>query len=198
MNTKLYLSLIFFCISTSITPGPNNLMIMLSGLNYGIKKSLPHYYGICFGFCLMLIIVGLGCNTIFISYPLLGNSIKLVGLGYMVYLTFKTIFASTQIKLGIVESPISFTQAVLFQWVNPKTWMMATGVFAAFSLASTNVYQQTLQIALIFSLIASPCIAAWMLGGAILNPLLNNEKHLRWFNYLMGVFLILSIALMLI
>lgn len=198
MNLKIYLSLIFFCISTSITPGPNNIMIMLSGLNYGIKKSLPHYYGICFGFCLLLVVVGLGFNTIFAFYPMLSISIKTVGLAYLIYLAVKIIFSSTQIKHNINHSPLSFMQAVLFQWVNPKTWMMATGVFAAFNLPDANIYQHTSLITLIFGLTASPCIAMWMLGGVMLNSLLSNDKYLRRFNYIMGFLLILSILLMLI
>ena len=156
MNFKQYLSLIFFCISTSITPGPNNLMIMLSGLNHGIKKSLPHYYGICFGFCMLLAIVGLGCNTLLVTYSSIRNSIKVMGITYMVYLMIKTIFASTPLTINDKTSPISFVQAVLLQWVNPKVWMMATGVFAAFNLSYVNNYKQTIQIILIFGFIVAP------------------------------------------
>lgn len=193
MDIKLLISLLFFCISTSITPGPNNLMIMFSGLNYGVKKSLPHYYGICLGFGFMLLIVGLGFSSFFAAYPSLSGIIKTLGLLYMFYLSYKIITSTTKISMSKTARPLSFMQAVLFQWVNPKTWMMATGVFAAFSLPHINIYQQTLRITGIFAFTAAPCIALWMLGGGMLQSLLKNKKELNYFNYLMGALLILSI-----
>lgn len=198
MSVKLYLSILLFCFSTSITPGPNNLMIMISGVNFGVKKSLPHYFGICLGFALVLFAVGLGANTIFDLYPKLALILKGFGVTYILYLASKTAFSSTKITMSASKSPLNFRQAVLFQWVNPKVWMMATGVYAAFRLHDANIFLQTMQITSAYILIAGPCIATWLIGGVMLTRVLNNEQYMRRFNYTMGILLIISILLMLV
>jgi threonine/homoserine/homoserine lactone efflux protein len=193
-----YLPLILFCFSSSITPGPNNLMIMMSGLNYGVRRSLAHFLGINAGFILMLLIVGLGLGSIFEAFPLLHRIIKIVGSLYILYLAIKTIFASTQIKAQAGKRPVGFWQAVLFQWANPKAWVMSIGVFAAFSLPLNNIMLQVGLVTMVFGIILLPCIALWLFGGVIMRSVLHNEHRVRLFNVLMGLLLIASIVLMII
>lgn len=198
---SFYIPLIIFCISTSITPGPNNLMILMSGLNYGIKKSIPHYLGIGFGFAVMLLVIGLGLGTVFIMYPLLHTITKALGSAYILYLAYKTIRSSTDIKLKEDAKPISFMQASIFQLANPKAWIMAIGVFATFGSANQSIgYLQLLMnvslITVIYSLLLLPCLGVWLVGGVVLRDMLQNEKQLRIFNWIMGSLLVLSIGLM--
>lgn len=193
-----YLPLILFCFSSSITPGPNNLMIMMSGLNYGILRSLPHYWGICLGFAAMLIIVGLGLGAVFHTFPILHQIIKVAGSLYIIYLAIKTIFASTQIEAVAGKRSVGFWQAVLFQWANPKAWVMSIGVFATFSLPLNNLILEVLAITLVFSVILLPCIAVWLWGGVGMRSLLSTPRRIRVFNLLMGVLLLASIGLMIV
>jgi threonine/homoserine/homoserine lactone efflux protein len=173
-------------------------MIMMSGLNYGVRRSLAHFLGINAGFILMLLIVGLGLGSIFEAFPLLHRIIKIVGSLYILYLAIKTIFASTQIKAQAGKRPVGFWQAVLFQWANPKAWVMSIGVFAAFSLPLNNIMLQVGLVTMVFGIILLPCIALWLFGGVIMRSVLHNEHRVRLFNVLMGLLLIASIVLMII
>jgi threonine/homoserine/homoserine lactone efflux protein len=195
-QTNFYLSLILFCIATSITPGPNNLMVMMSGLNFGIKKSLPHYGGICIGFIIMLLTIGLGLGETLTAFPRLEKVIKVFGMGYLFYLAIQNIFVITTINLNTKRRPLKFYQAVLFQWVNPKAWIMIMGAVANFSRTTHNTYIiNIIVIAIIYSLTIVPCIGLWLIGGNLLKNLLKNARQLRLVNISMGLLLIASLLL---
>lgn len=191
------LSVILFTFSTSITPGPNNLMIMSSGLNYGVHRSLPHLTGICLGFPAMIVAIGLGLGTLFSQFPLLHEIVRWAGIAYLLYLAW--VIARTR-SVSEMESgtPMTFFQAVAFQWVNPKGWIMAVGALAAFTSPSGEMWWEIGRIALVFIVIGGPCIIAWMLFGVGLKRLLNEPKHLRRFNVSMGLLLAISVIPMVI
>lgn len=190
-----YLSAIFlFAISATITPGPNNVMIMTSGLNHGVRRSLPHLLGICFGFPVMVIVVGSGLGIVFQWVPLLHTLIKVVGIVYLLYLAWLIANSAPTDLNGSKSNPFSFIQAALFQWVNPKAWVMATGAIAAFTTVDGNVYWQSLMIAGVFFLIAFPCVGGWLYFGVALKRLLTSESHQRWFNRAMALLLVVSIV----
>lgn len=193
-----YFPLILFCISSSVTPGPNNLMIMMSGLNYGIRRSLAHFCGITAGFALMLLVMGLGLDSIFTAFPILHKVIKIAGSAYILYLAVKTIFSSTKIYAEAGKRPVKFLQAAIFQWANPKAWVMSIGVFAAFSLPIHNSVLEVAAITVLFSVILIPCLSVWLFGGVIMRAMLSNERSVRIFNLIMGLLLIVSIGLMLV
>lgn len=137
-----YLALILFTVSTSITPGPNNILILASGVNYGIRKSLPHFLGISFGFPLMVIAVGLGAGILFKQFPVLHTVLKLIGVFYLLYLAYRVATAPTNKMESENKKPFTFIQAALFQWVNPKAWIMAIGAVVTFASASGNYFLQ--------------------------------------------------------
>ena len=193
-----YFPLILFCISSSVTPGPNNLMIMMSGLNYGVRRSLGHFCGITAGFALMLLVMGLGLDSIFTAFPILHKLIKVAGSAYILYLAIKTIFSSTKIHAEAGKRPVKFLQAAIFQWANPKAWVMSIGVFAAFSLPISNSVLEVTAITALFSIILIPCLSVWLFGGVIMRAMLSNERSVRIFNLVMGLLLIASIGLMLV
>ncbi|KGJ87438.1 LysE family translocator [Colwellia psychrerythraea] len=190
---ELYLAIIIFAASTTVTPGPNNIMIMTSGLNYGVKKSIPHLLGICFGFPAMVIMVGLGFSIVFEMYPLFHEVIKVAGVAYLLYLAW-LIASSSPTSLDVEKSkPLSFTQAALFQWVNPKAWVMATGAVSAYTSISSDIFSQVIFIALAFFIVAFPCVGIWLFFGVGLKKYLNSPKHQKIFNLSMALLLIGSV-----
>jgi len=172
---ELLLAIFVFASSTSITPGPNNIMIMASGMNFGTRKSLPHYLGICIGF------------------PLIHEIIKIVGIVYLVYLSWLIANSAPKSLDSTETQPISFWQAVLFQWVNPKAWIMATGAVAAYTSAASDIYSQVLLIALVFFAVSFPCIGSWLFFGVWLKKLLKDSSNQRVFNICMALLLVMSI-----
>ena len=183
-----------FALSTAITPGPNNAMILASGLNHGIRRSLPHLFGINVGFMVMVIVVGLGLGTMFAAAPMLHDVIKIVGILYLSYLAW--LIAATPVNdLERQEAkPLSFWQAGLFQWVNPKAWIMVTGAIAAYTSPAADMALQVLVMAGIFFVMGTPCTTVWLCGGASLKHLLRKPAHQRAFNVSMAILLIASIS----
>lgn len=190
--------ILFFCFSTTFTPGPNNLMIMSSGLNFGIKKSIPHYLGICLGFPAMVLIVALGFGALFMKYHWIHNTLKILGIAYILYLAWKIARSKSDINNKKPTKPLTFIQAVLFQWVNPKAWTMVIGAISIFTIPGNYFVNQSIEITLIFLLVCLPCIGAWLIFGTVLQRFLKNEKHQVMFNYGMAICLVLSIALIFI
>lgn len=187
--------ILLFCLSTTITPGPNNIMLMDSGLNFGIKKSLPHYLGICLGFPAMVLLVAIGFGHLFEKYVLLKTILKVLGSIYMLYMAGLILSSLTHHENSGAIKPFNFIQAVLFQWVNPKAWLMAIGAISIFSL-TTNPIENAFIISFIFFVVCLPCIGVWLLFGAGLQKVLASKEKQRKFNFLMAFCLVLSIILM--
>lgn len=191
---ELFLAVLFFAFSTTITPGPNNVMIMSSGMNYGVKASVPHWLGICLGFPLMVLLVGLGFGVVFERYPHLHQLIKVLGVAYLIWLAWKIASAEpTSIEQG-KSKPFSFIQAALFQWINGKAWVMASSAVAAFTVVGGVYWIDVSVITLAFLLVAFPCVGLWLVFGAALRSLLTKAIFQRVFNISMGVILLLSIV----
>ncbi len=145
-------AIVFFAISSSVTPGPNNITVMASGANFGIRKSLPVFLGICFGFAIMLLLVGIGFNQVFETFPVLHLLIKLFGTMYLLYLAF-IIATATEISTSSTQrKPLTFINGALYQWLNGKAWVVATGAIAAFTTVGTDFYFQNIIISLTFLL----------------------------------------------
>lgn len=183
-----------YAVSTGITPGPNNIMLMTSSLNFGVRKSYPHLLGVCVGFPVMVIAIGLGLGFIFDRYPFLHDIIKVVGVVYLLYLSWCIAKASpVHLDVGGAK-PISFWQAALFQWVNPKAWVMATGAVAAFTVSDANIYLQILLIAFMFFLTSIPCMGVWLFFGLAIKKLLKAPSSQKRFNFVMALLLAVSVT----
>ncbi|KGJ95807.1 LysE family translocator [Thalassotalea sp. ND16A] len=191
---ELFLTILLFAFSSTITPGPNNVMIMTSGLNYGVKNSLPHLFGICLGFPTMVIIVGLGFGVLFEQYPFIHQIIKVLGIAYLLYLSWLIANANPNTLEGKNSKPFTFIQAFLFQWVNPKAWVMATGAIAAFTSVSGSILFEVSLISFAFLAVAFPCVGTWLYFGAGMKQVLQQEKYQRRFNVTMALLLVLSIV----
>src|SRR6185295_8630669 len=135
---ELLAALALFCVVTLFTPGPNNLMLMTSGLNFGFRRGLPHLLGVSVGFALMVLLVGLGLGAIFERWPLLYAILKYVGAAYMLWLAWQIATASPPQPRGeSTGRPMGFFNAMAFQWVNPKAWVMAVGAVSTYAAVAT-------------------------------------------------------------
>ena len=191
MNTEILIGLTGFAFVSSITPGPNNLMVMASGANFGFWRSIPHMLGISLGFMLMVFLVGLGLAQIFETYPALHNVLKVVSVVYMCWLAWKIAIAAPPKKGEAAGTPMTFLQAAAFQWVNPKAWAMALTAVTVYSLGS-SVWAAGL-VALVFGVVNGPSISIWALMGLQLRRVLTNPARLRAFNWLMAALLVASL-----
>lgn len=189
-----YTAILLFAASTTVTPGPNNVMIMASGLNHGIHKSLPHFLGICFGFPAMVVAVGFGIGVIFEQYPVLHEIIKIIGVLYLLYLAYVIAHSSGSTLQSKKSKPLTFLQAAIFQWVNPKAWIMATGAVAAYTTLNANIYLEVLLIGLAFFVVAFPAVGVWLVFGANFKKILKQTKHRQTFNFSMALLLVISVA----
>ncbi len=193
IEPELFVSFVLFGVIAAITPGPNNVMLTATGLNFGVRRGLPHLFGICIGFPIMLALIGLGFATLFQLYPVLHQAIKVVGVIYLLYLAWKIAFSSGGVGEASRSKPINFWQAAAFQWVNPKAWIMGSSALAAYTSLDDSFVIQVFIICIAFTLITLPCAGVWLVFGAGLQHFLKNPKHLKIFNVIMALLLITSI-----
>ena len=190
-------SLAMFAFVSSITPGPNNAMLLASGANFGFRASLPHAAGVLFGFLGLVAICGLGLGGVFRTYPVLHLALKWGGAAYLLYLALK-IARSRAIGTGAVGArPMTFLQAVAFQFVNPKGWAMALGTVATYLPSGFSLIDLAIAV-LIFGALNGPSILTWMGAGVGLRRVLERPSVLRAFNIGMGALLALSVVLILV
>lgn len=187
-------AVVLFAISASVTPGPNNIMVMSAGANFGIRRSLPLLMGICVGFTLMLLLVGLGFGQLFTLFPSLHFVIKCVGTLYLLYLVWLIARSADEVTGDASARPLGFLKGALFQWVNAKAWVVATGAIAAFTSAGSDPFEQHLVIALTFFIVSFPCVGLWLLCGSLLKRWLANDLARRRFNQVMAALLVLSVV----
>ncbi|QSX36561.1 LysE family translocator [Shewanella sedimentimangrovi] len=169
-------------------------MVMTSGLNFGVKKSLPLLAGICLGFTLMLLLVGLGFAQLFAVFPGLHLLIKCVGTLYLLYLALLIARSAGEISAKHQSKPLTFMKGALFQWVNAKAWVVATGAIAAFTSAGAGFYSQNMTIALIFFIVSFPSVGLWLVFGSLLKNWLGSERSRKGFNFAMAALLVLSVV----
>lgn len=192
MTYEIILGLIVFSLVSSITPGPNNLMLMASGANFGFRRTLPHMLGVALGFTLMVLLVGIGLVKVFDALPISYQILKVVSVVYLLYLAWKIGTAAP--SPGNAEaggSPFTFVQAALFQWVNPKAWTMALTAVSVYS-PSQSVAAVAF-VAAVFGAVNLPCISLWTTLGQQLQNLLTSRLRLRAFNITMAVLLVTSL-----
>ena len=192
MNFEVLSALIVFAFVSSITPGPNNLMLMNSGANFGFKKTIPHMLGVGIGFTLMIALVGHGVIKLFDAFPLSYDILKVLSILYLLYLAFKIASSTGNLEQKSSSSkPFNFIQAALFQWVNPKAWTMALTSISIY--APSKDLSAVLFVALVFGIVNLPCISFWIVLGQKIKVLLTDLKRLRAFNISMALLLILSL-----
>ncbi|GHF99111.1 LysE family translocator [Thalassotalea marina] len=192
MTIDIIMALSLFAFVSSITPGPNNLMLMTSGVNFGLKLTLPHLFGVAIGFTVMIVLVGAGIVQLFDAWPMSYSVLKVLSISYLLYLAYKIATATAINKQDNTEAkPMTLVQAALFQWVNPKAWTMALTAVSVYSPTGSII--AILIVALVFGAINLPCIGVWAMLGDKMQSTLNQQKYLIWFNRMMALLLVLSL-----
>ena len=191
MTLELMTAFAGYCFVSSITPGPNNLMLMASGANFGFFRTIPHMLGVGLGFVLMVVLVGIGLAQIFDLYPITHTILKIGSVGYLLYLAWKIANAAPVNAKDSSGTPMTFLQAAAFQWVNPKAWTMAVTAVTVYA-PDTNL-ATLLLVAAIFGAVNLPAVSSWTLLGEQMARILTNPTRLRLFNWSMAALLIASL-----
>jgi threonine/homoserine/homoserine lactone efflux protein len=196
-SANLLTAFTLFAFVSSITPGPNNTMLLASGVNFGFKRSIPHALGISVGFMVMVIAVGLGLGEVFKTFPLAYTILRYAGAAYLLYLAWKIATSGPLAKdLHATRKPMGFWGAAAFQWVNPKAWIMAIGAITTYT-PSQGYIANVFIIAVVFAVVNLPSVCVWAGCGSALRNVLQKPRWLMAFNLSMAALLVLSLVPML-
>ncbi|SFB04798.1 Threonine/homoserine/homoserine lactone efflux protein [Cohnella sp. OV330] len=185
---SIFIAMCLFSLSMSISPGPVNITILSSGVNYGFKHSLPFVSGSTIGFTCLLTAVGLGISNIVAQAPIFYEVLRYIGAGYMSYIGYKVMIAHTEIELKEEQLP-RFYHGFLMQWLNPKAWIACLSGVSAF--ASNSSYSMLLVFVCIYFLICYLSLASWALLGSKLQFLIKAKNGIKVLNLVMGGSLII-------
>jgi len=190
MSAQTFTAVLLFSVVMAFTPGPNNMMLASSGATYGIRRTLPHLFGVSVGFPVMILLVGLGLASILLASPKLQLAMKIISCVYLLWLA---------VQIGLSKStgdaasgkPMSFLAAAAFQWINPKAWLYAVGAISAYTSGSgTQLYRQVVIIALLNIAVSLGSTTTWTAFGAGIRRFLRTPGTLRLFNLLMAILLV--------
>lgn len=192
MSLDLLLALVGFAFVSSITPGPNNLMLMASGANFGFRRTLPHMLGISIGHSFQVTMIGLGLGQLFQLYPTAKLILQVASSAYLLWLAWKIANAAPPKDGEVKGKPLTFLQAAAFQWVNPKAWYM--GIYAITNYTPEGqIWLGALTVAVVFACTNFPSIMVWTTIGTQVKRLLSRPALLRAFNWTMAGLLVLTL-----
>lgn len=191
MSLSVLAALTAFAFVTTVTPGPNNLMLMASGANFGFRKTLPHMLGIMVGVSVMVLVVGGGLMALFDTYPLLNKVLQGVSIAYLLWLAWKIANAAPLKASDEKGTPMTFLQAAAFQWVNPKAWAMCLSAITLY--APDRTLLSVVMVACVFAVVSFPAISVWAWLGLVVRQWLTSPKRNRAFNITMAVLLVGSL-----
>ena len=193
MAYSLFYAFLAFMVVMYFTPGPNNIMLLASGLTYGFRRTIPHIAGIVIGFAFMIAAVGLGLGTVFLAYPILQTILKYAGAAYLIYLAAVIALSGPTTPDGETgRGPMTFWGAAMFQWINAKGWVIVIGTITAYAAIAQfpiNIAIQTL----VSLLVGAVSTVVWVLFGTALRPVLTSERLVRAFNIVMALLLLASL-----
>ena len=192
MSQSLLYAFLVFVAVMSFTPGPNNVMLLSSGLTWGFRRTLPHIAGVVIGFAFMVGAVGLGFGTVFIAFPVLQTILKYAGAAYLIYLAVMIAMAGPPKPGEASRGPLTFWQGAMFQWVNVKGWVAIIGTITAYAAIAKFPLNIVLQV-VIFLLMGTASITTWTLFGSALRPFLTSPLMVRVFNIAMALLLLASL-----
>ena len=188
MEGTTILSLILFAALMTGTPGPNNMMVTASGANFGYWRSVPHLLGISLGMASLLTVIAAGLGVIFERYPMMHDVLKVIGCSYLLYLAWKIAMsvAVTDTQLQPATNPMGILAAALFQYVNPKAWMMAATAISTFAVNGEQYWQSVLMIVVVFAVVSFFCVSLWAIMGVMIRRWLTSVRRIVRFNQVMG------------
>ena len=188
------LPLIGFVIAASVTPGPNNVLVAANAAQNGLRAAVPHIMGISLGASLMMMLVGLGLAGVLVQFPLLAQVMRWAAMAWLLYLAWGIATAPLPGEIGKPGFRFGFVQAMLFQWINPKAWLLALSIASTWVSPARPVLPQLLIICTVFFLACAPCCLPWALLGTGAARFLGSPARLRWFNVAMAVLLVVSMV----
>ncbi|WP_420005965.1 LysE family translocator [Arenibacterium sp. LLYu02] len=191
MTYDLFAALALFAFVSSVTPGPNNLMLMASGANFGFRRTIPHMLGVAIGFVFMVLLVGVGLVQVFDAFPVTYTVLKVGSVVYLLYLAWKIANSGPAKSGAAAGKPMTFLQAAAFQWVNPKAWAMALTAISAYT--PDHTLWAILLVGVVFGAINLPSVGSWTLLGQQMARFLTNPRRLIAFNWTMAVLLVASL-----
>ncbi len=191
MTLDLFTALVAFAFVTVITPGPNNLMLMASGANFGFRRTVPHMMGIGIGFPSMCFLVGIGVMQVFDLWPVSYVILKVLSVAYLLYLAWKIANAAPPKEAKAEGRPLTFLQSAAFQWVNPKAWSMALSAITLY--AASRDLPAVLWVAGVYVGVSVVSTTSWTVLGQQMRRLLKNPARLRTFNWAMAVLLVATL-----
>tara|TARA_Y100000992_G_scaffold297741_1_gene261763 strand:- start:483 stop:1073 length:591 start_codon:yes stop_codon:yes gene_type:complete len=186
------LSMALFWIVAAYTPGPNNVIASYSGFNFGIKKTLPHIFGVTLGFTFLMFLLTLGLVNVFKIFPIIQISLKYLGSMFLIYLAYKISFSQLDNEKKN-ENPVKFIETFIFQFLNPKGVLIGVIIVSTYVEYGSNYLAYATQIVLFAFMVSLTSITFWTFVGKYLRKFATNEKFIKYFNYAMSVLLLLSI-----
>ncbi len=193
MTQDILFALVAFSFVSSVTPGPNNLMLMASGANFGLRRTIPHMLGISLGHAFMVTLVGVILLRIFETYPVLNTILTVLSVIYMLWLAWKIANAVPPDAKKVTGTPFTFLQASAFQWVNPKAWFMAITAITNYAPQDNGALIGALTVAAVFAVVNLPSVSIWAWLGVQVRRFLSTPRSLRIFNITMAALLVLSL-----
>jgi threonine/homoserine/homoserine lactone efflux protein len=182
-----------FLVSMSFTPGPNNILVASSGVNFGFRRTIPHMLGITIGVALMLLLVGFGLAQVFVAVPSVHQILKVIAALYLLYFAWRIATATKVGATDRISRPLTVLQGAAFQCVNIKAWIVAVSGITTYTVVDASLPLQICQIAALSAGMALLSVLCWTLFGQWLRQFLNTARRLRWFNYSMAILLVASI-----
>ncbi|MAS12547.1 MAG: lysine transporter LysE [Nitratireductor sp.] len=187
MSPDVFLALLVFSFVSSVTPGPNNFMLLASGVNFGFRRTIPHMLGIAGGFASLLLAVGFGLGAVLTAVPGLHTVLKVAGGAYLLYLAWRIAMSRALGEAGNGKAePMTFLEAAAFQWVNPKAWVMALTAMAVYTDPAAP-FLTVFLVAFAFVIVNFPSVSVWAGFGVALRGFLADPVRLKWFNIAMGI-----------
>tara|TARA_B110001454_G_scaffold212326_1_gene229016 strand:- start:396 stop:998 length:603 start_codon:yes stop_codon:yes gene_type:complete len=197
IDLNLFIALVSFYFVMYVTPGPNNAMVLTSGIKFGFSKTIPHMSGITIGHVLQVIVVCLGLGKIFEMFPEIQNILKIICATYLLYLGYKIIGSFSKIKED-ESRPLNFYEAALFQIVNPKAWTISTMVASGFLPKNENLFISILFISITALIICPISISVWAAFGSGIRNLVKNNKKKAIVEYFLAILLLITAILIVI
>lgn len=191
MSFSILTALIGFAFVATATPGPNNLMLMASGANFGFRRTLPHMIGIVAGLTALTLLAGVGLMALFEAFPVVRTVLKVLSVGYLLWLAWRVATATSVKEASSDGQPMTFVQAAAFQWVNPKAW--AIGLSAITIYAPDRSLLSVLLVAAAFAVVCFPASSLWAWLGTVVRRWLANAWRRQVFNIAMAVLLVASL-----
>ncbi|MCF4130023.1 LysE family translocator [Methylobacterium sp. SyP6R] len=188
-----FFSVILFAIVSTLTPGPNNALIMGSAVNFGVKRSVPLLLGMCLGFPALILVSGFGVGVILRYVPEFYIYMKIIGSVYLLYLAYKIFKVREVASSSTLQQPLGFLHGAAFQWINPKSWIVAASAMSSFAIFSERTEVNAVILSAIFIVVSIVCVGSWMVAGHLISGFLDTENKVVWFNRIMGILLAVSV-----